>query len=237
MKVFGYCRVSSTGQIEGNGFDRQIAAIETWAKKGKHQIAAVYRESVSGTKDQDDRPAFKQMVSDILRNGVRVVVVESLDRLAREYRIQEQLLIYLASKGITLIACNTGEDITAAIMGDPMRKAMVQIQGIFAELDKSMLVKKLATAREKVKTETGKCGGRHRYDETDEGQEILAVIRKLRRKGRNKRVPSWQEVCDQLNAMGYRNKSGGEFKPASIRVMVSRSKSRAYQSKRAKAKQ
>ena len=71
--------------------------------------------------------------------------------MAREYRIQEQLLIYLVSKGIDLISANTGENVTQAIQDDPMKKAMVQIQGIFSELDKVLLVRKLRKAREKVR--------------------------------------------------------------------------------------
>jgi DNA invertase Pin-like site-specific DNA recombinase len=78
------------------------------------------------------------MVSEIMKDGVDTILVESLDRLAREYRIQEQLLIYLASKGINLISANTGENVTKAISEDPMKKALIQIQGVFAELDKSL---------------------------------------------------------------------------------------------------
>jgi hypothetical protein len=49
--------------------------------------------------------------------------VERLDRLAREYVVQEQLLIYLASKGIVLLNASSGENITEAINSDPMKKA------------------------------------------------------------------------------------------------------------------
>ena len=37
---------------------------------------------MSATKGEDDRPAFKEMVSEILRDGVRTIIVESLERLA-----------------------------------------------------------------------------------------------------------------------------------------------------------
>ena len=42
------------------------------------------------------------MLTAILSNGVRTVIVERLDRLAREYGVQEQLLVYLAAKGVAL---------------------------------------------------------------------------------------------------------------------------------------
>ena len=64
-----------------------------------------------------------------------LLLLRSLDRLAREYRIQEQLFdLSWLPKGINLISANTGENVTRAITADPMKKAMVQMQGIFAEL-------------------------------------------------------------------------------------------------------
>jgi hypothetical protein len=63
-------------------------------------IPRFYEEKgVSGTKGEEDRPAFQEMLTAILSNGVRAVIVERLDRLAREYVVQEQLLVYLAAKG------------------------------------------------------------------------------------------------------------------------------------------
>lgn len=222
--VYLYLRVSSQGQADGHGFDRQQQTIERFCNRHRHAVKGVYRESISGTKEQDDRPQFKAMVTDILKNGVDTIVVESLDRLAREYRIQEQLLIYLASKGIHLIAANTGENITEAIQSDPMKKAMIQIQGVFAELDKSLLVKKLRLAREQVRKDRGKCEGRKSYKETPDGAEVLKIVRRLRRKGKGKKVPTWNAVADHLNAEGYRNKHGREFKAGSLKVLMCRTR-------------
>ncbi len=84
---------------------------------------------------------------------------------------QEQILIYLIGHGIELIAANTGENITKAILDDPMKKAIVQMQGIFSELDKSLIVKKLRAARVKIRKEKGKCEGAKRFGENDTGEK------------------------------------------------------------------
>ena len=55
LKAFGYCRVSGAGQIDGNGFERQENAIRTFALKSKIEIVHVYREQVSGIKDEGKR--------------------------------------------------------------------------------------------------------------------------------------------------------------------------------------
>ena len=78
MKAYGYLRVSGAGQIDGNGFDRQKKAISEFAKKSQLEIVHFYQEQVSGVKGEEDREVFKQMVSEILRNGVRTIVVEQL---------------------------------------------------------------------------------------------------------------------------------------------------------------
>ena len=135
----GYCRVSSSGQQKnGTGLDRQEQIVTDYAQQHNYELALVYIEAMTGT--DAERPEFTRMLSDLLSNGCRVIIVERLDRLARDLGIQMQLVGLLCSKGITLISADTSQDITAAFSGDPMLKAMVQVQGVFAELDKSILV-------------------------------------------------------------------------------------------------
>ena len=149
------------------------------------------------------------MVAEILKNDVNTIIVERLDRLAREYRIQETLLIYMAAKNINLISADTGECVTEAIKGDPMRRAMVQMQGVFAELEKSVLIKKLRKARETKRERTGKCEGRKSYSEIAPG--IVREIRKLRRKRGSRKRTSYKTIAQLLNERGLRTVSGGEF--------------------------
>lgn len=221
IKAYAYLRVSSKGQMEGHGFDRQLEAVDAFCNKSGYKIEHVYREAVSGIRDETERSEFSAMVSEILKNGVRTVIIESLDRLAREYRIQEQLLIYLAAKGITLIAANTGEDITKAISDDPMKKALIQIQGIFAELDKSLLVRKLRKARERVKQERGKCEGRKSYLESN--PELIKLIKKLRHKPRGgKKRKTYAQVAEAVNEQGHLNDNGKPFTGDAIKMIMYR---------------
>ncbi len=223
-KAYAYLRVSGQGQIEGHGFDRQLESIKHYAKKHGFEIVRVFQEQgVSGTKGEEHRPAFKEMISEILRNSVQTIIVESLDRLAREYRIQEQLLIYLVSKDIDLISATTDENVTEAIQSDPMKKAMVQIQGIFSELDKSLLVRKLRRARERVRKDSGKCEGAKRYGEDSEEEQ--AIIRKIRAYRRNKRGNrkglTYQEIANRLNEDDIPTKRGKQWSPMQIYRILS----------------
>jgi len=206
-KAYGYIRVSDKSQVNGDGFARQKKAINDYAKKKNCKIVYIYQEEgISGTTDETQRPAFQDMISDILKNGIRTIIVERLDRLAREYRIQESLLIYLASKGIILINAGTGEDVTMAINSDPMKKALIQMQGVFSELEKSLLVKKLRVARDRKRKEKGKCEGRKSYKETN--PELLKTIKRLRRKPRNGKRLSLKKTVIALNNQKVKSQTG-----------------------------
>lgn len=220
---FAYIRVSGKGQVEGDGFRRQEETIGTFAAASGYEIRHVYREEgVSGTAGEEERPAFQEMLTDILKNGVRTVIVEGLDRLAREYRIQETLLIYLASKGVEVLVARTGENVTEAIEADPMRKALVQIQGIFSELEKNLLVKKLRVARERLRVEKGKCEGRKSYAEAAPG--TLMEIRRLRRKRKGVPPMTYREIADSLNSRGVRTMDGKEFTKEGVMMILRRAR-------------
>ena len=83
-QVFVYLRVSGKGQIDGDGFPRQIGAVREYAKSNGMKITRVFREEgVSGTVEGMDRPTWGEMISAVLTNGVRTILIESLGRLAR----------------------------------------------------------------------------------------------------------------------------------------------------------
>lgn len=210
IKCYGYLRVSGTGQILKGGFDRQEKIIKSFVRGTNYKIEDIFLEKgVSGTKRTIDRPQFEVMVAAILSNGVRTIIVERLDRLAREYRIQEEILIYLASKGIDLISADTGENVTEEINKDPMKRAIIQIQGVFAELDKSIVVKKLRIGRQRKKLKTGKCEGRKRFGEDNEAEKnIVKKIIYLRRKDRGQlKQMSFRKIANKLNDEGIETKT------------------------------
>ncbi|MES9995856.1 recombinase family protein [Desulfovibrio aminophilus] len=214
-KAYGYVRVSGKGQVEGDGFRRQEAEIQAFAQANGYEVVHVYREEgVSGVGNDANRPAFQEMMTAILRNGVRVVIVEGLDRLAREYHSQELLITYLASKGVALLVARTRENVTEGFLADAMRRAMVQMQAVFSELEKNMLVKKLRQARDMRRADTGKCEGRHAYThETlpEALREALEAIRAMRRTKPGQKRKSFAEIASVLNAQGLVTVQGKPF--------------------------
>ncbi|EDM25462.1 Resolvase-like protein [Lentisphaera araneosa HTCC2155] len=199
MHVF-YLRISTETNRDGHGFDRQLATCSKCAGKGDYQV---FKDIITGTSDHENRPAFSEMIEYCNAHSVKTIYVESLNRLARQMRVQEQTIYFLMTKGLTLVSAETGEDITEAYRSDPTRRAMAQMMGVFAEWDKSQLVAKLRKAREAKKLETGKCEGRKLYGETPEEQEVVKYARKLKRQRH-----SVQEIADMLNDEGKLTQSG-----------------------------
>ena len=219
IQVFAYLRVSSKGQVKGHGFERQEATIAEFAADNGYTVKETFRDAFTGT--EADRPEFNRMVGMILGNGVRTILVESLDRLARDVMVQSLLLAKLAQHGVTLINCVTGEDVTASMSEDPMRKALIQIQSVFSELEKSRLVGKLRKAREAKKATTGKCEGRKAFGEKEGEPEIIVLMRSLRRK-RSGRQLSFAKIAEELNRQGVPTRTGARWQTTTVQNILKR---------------
>lgn len=199
--VFGYIRVSGKSQVDGDGPERQADAIKRFCKQhGLYHTCNWEELAVSGTVDGLDRPALSRLLQaaqDQAEAGLPVhgIVVERLDRLARDLMVSEALLGELRRRNLKLFAADQGALIDLATNdGDPMRKAIRQIMGVMAELDKSMLVKKLSDARRRVKEQTGWCGGPRPFGHTPGEKGVLNYILERRKLGE-----SYRDIADALN--------------------------------------
>ena len=132
-----------------------------------------------------------------------VIVIESLDRLARDVIIQSVLIKRCIDAGVLLFAANTGENVCDAFLSDPTRKALLQIQGVFNQLEKERLVIKLRKAREAKRQKTGRCEGRKPYGEhqahTERESAVVNLVRQLRRKPIGGERLSLAAIAAELN--------------------------------------
>lgn len=202
-KAYGYIRVSGKGQVNGDGFDRQRKAIQDYAGANGFEIVHIYQEEgVSGT--LQDRPALTDMVLDLEENGrgIKTVIIERIDRLARDLMIQENILHDMNKHGVSVLSATDGD----LLEDDPTRKLVRQVLGAIAEYDKTMLVLKLKAARDRKKAKAGKCEGRKSYHETN--PELLAEIKRLRRKPRNGKRLSLKKTVESLQEQDFRSDTG-----------------------------
>jgi site-specific DNA recombinase len=218
IKAVSYLRCSGVGQIDGDTWDRQREAVTRYCAGHVTEIEREFKEeAVAGKLSEIDRPAFKAMVEMLLGNCCRLIVVERLDRLARGYTMQEHLLTYLACKGIEVISAETEENVTAALMGDPMKRAMVQMQGVFAELEKNLIVAKLKKARDRAKARTGRCEGKKPFGRDEQEAATLAKMIEHRAEGL-----TYERIAMHLNAQGLKPRHGDKWHAATVRRILVR---------------
>jgi DNA invertase Pin-like site-specific DNA recombinase len=220
MKVYVYLRVSGKGQIEGDGFDRQLLACEKHARENSFDIVEVFREKgVSGTKELDHRPALAELFVALEENGIRTVLIEKLDRLARDLMVQESIIADMQKRGYTLISAYEPD----LCSDDPSRKLMRQIFGAIAEYDRAMLVQKLRAARQRKKVRTGKGEGRHAFGEKPGEPRTLEQIAEWAATG-----ASPKQIAADLNACKYKSRSGKPWLGTTVAKIIRRMKTDGY---------
>ena len=213
-KAFAYLRVSGMAQVGGDGFHRQSEAIERYAASSGMAILETFREQgVSGAKDLENRPALQDLLVAIDSGEVRTVMIERLDRLARDLMVQETILGDLRKRGIAVISVAEPD----LCSDDPSRKLMRQIFGAIAEYDKAMIVLKLRGARQRVKARTGRCEGAKAFGSSDVHRPAVDRILSLRRAGM-----AVDTIAETLNSEGVLSKMGGRWYGSSVRNVLLR---------------
>lgn len=231
MKLIAYLRVSSETQVDGYGLDVQRTAVRGWAKAHGHKIVAEYVDAgVSGATDATDRPGL----SDALRAlqhppQADGLIVAKLDRLARALTVQEAALAIMWRAGGRVFTADAGE-VLRDDPDDPMRTALRQVVGVFAELDRRIVVKRMRDGR-KAKAETGrKATGAYAYayegtgkgrdrDATPRPAEQTAVARiaELRATGR-----SYRQIAATLDTEGLRPRRAAAWSAMAVRNIAVR---------------
>ena len=137
QKCVIYLRVSSKQQAESDrdGYPRQREALQAYAAANGLQIVAEFKDHITGATDGEEREGWADLIEFLRSDGVSVVLIEKLDRLARDLMVQETIIKQLQSEGFTLKSL-ADPDLCSA---DPTRKLLRQLLGAVAEYEKSLI--------------------------------------------------------------------------------------------------
>ena len=154
-KAIAYLRTSSAANVgaDKDSEKRQRTAIAAFAKAhGYEVVESFYDAAVSGADPVGERPGFRAMMDRIAGNGVRVIIVESPDRFARDLAVQIAGHDYLKGLGVALVPTSApdffAEDTPTAVL-------VRQVLGAIAQFEKASLVAKMKAARDRKRAETG----------------------------------------------------------------------------------
>jgi len=221
MKAFSYLRVSSRGQIDRDGFERQRDKIQIWAKSNGATIEKEFREEgISGANELEGRPAMIDLLSSIAANGVRTVIVERADRFARDLVASELLLREFSRLGVRVIEAEGNNDLSAGDDSNPTGKLIRQILAAVAEFDKTSIVLKLKAARARSRKEKGRCEGRKPFGEREGEADVLDLIRKLRRKPKGGERMSFAAIAEKMNQEEIPTRTGKPWHGEVVRRLL-----------------
>jgi DNA invertase Pin-like site-specific DNA recombinase len=110
---------------------------------------------------------------------------------------------------------------------DPMRTAMRQMMGVFAQLDRAMVVARMRAGRRAKEAKGGYAGkGSPRFGQRSEGGELVADSLEQATIARMVELDaqgmSLRQIAGALTAEGHRPKRGGVWHPTVIRRTLAR---------------
>lgn len=221
-KAVAYLRTSSAANVgaDKDSDKRQLAAIHAFAKVAGFEVVDTYYDAaVSGADPVIERPGFMEMLSRVVTNGAKTILVESPDRFARDLAVQLAGHDMLRSMGIALIPATAPDFFTE---DTPTAVLVRQVLGAIAQFEKASTVAKLAAARKRKRDRTGKCEGRKGHAELR--PDVVRLVRELRHVGAGRKpkgkVPSLRTIAAEVAARGYVNAMGKPFNAKSIASML-----------------
>jgi DNA invertase Pin-like site-specific DNA recombinase len=147
------------------------------------------------------------MLEALASNGTKTVIIERLDRLARDLMVQENIIADLRKRGFNLISVAEPD----LCSNDPSRVLMRQIFGSIAQYDRAMTVAKLRGARERMRAATGRCEGRKPFGTRPGESEVVERMKALRENGL-----AVDKVAAALNAEGAKPRAGQQWYATSV---------------------
>jgi DNA invertase Pin-like site-specific DNA recombinase len=154
-RVALYARVSTDAQTTEN----QLLQLRAVAERHGWAIVAEFVDhGASGAKGRHERPQFDALLRGVARREFDMIAAWSVDRLGRSLQDLLSFLLELQSKRVDLYLHQQALDTST-----PMGKAMFQLCGVFAELERSIIQERVRAGRERARAK-GKTLGRPRTD-------------------------------------------------------------------------
>lgn len=228
----GYLRVSTTNQAEdGQGLDIQADQIRAAVKEmGDHLIGFYVDAGVSGKASElGKRTGWWALIAHHRTVAADGVIVARLDRLAREFTLQEFLLADLQRKqNLRLSSALASErELLDHPESDIQRKLFRQIIGIIAEYERATIAQRMAHGRARSRARRGYGGGVVPYGKRVNADgdleinpyesEILGIALGLRQAN-----ASWNCIAGYLKVSGLRPRYAEAWNRANTMKVIQR---------------
>ena len=214
-----YLRTSSATNLDGDSEDRQKESIVKYAdSQGMEIVSGAYDQAVKGSDSIHEREGFAQLIQYCIDNDVSIILCENASRFARDVIVQELGYRELKKLNLQLIPVDAPDYFT----GDsPSLNMIRQILGAVSEFEKSNLVSKLRSARERAKARNGKCEGRKSLQELMGDSNYISMVKQV--KSLRKHNKTYASIAGVLATKGYvQPQTGRPFNQSQIMRLIKR---------------
>jgi DNA invertase Pin-like site-specific DNA recombinase len=149
-KVALYLRVSTKTQHTSN----QLTELKEVCDRFDYEIVDIYDETVSGTKNNEDRSEFSRLIKDVKRKRFDMVLVWSLDRLGRQTSELLKFLTIIEDYDVGLFCWKQGINTS-----DAMGRMFFQFVSVMSEYENSIRKERQLVGIERLKSQGKKYGG------------------------------------------------------------------------------
>lgn len=212
-----YFRTSSATNCgdDKDSLKRQQDAVRAYAQtKGLAIVHEYYDAAVSGADPVEARQGFSDMLSYMLGNGARIVLVENASRFARDILVQLLGHELLKKHGISLVPVDAPSHFTEET---PTGTMLRTILGAVSQFEKEALVLKLRKARDRKRRETGRCEGNPAWVKRLPAGAVVAA------KAARERGLSLRKIGAELADAGHLNEARKPYAAQSIKHMLASS--------------
>ena len=165
-----YSRVSTIDQNVAN----QVEELRIIAKrKGLTIVAELADEGISGSKGREVRTGFDNLIKGAIKKDFDTILVWSVDRLGRSLQDLVSFLNEIQSVDCDLYIHQSGIDTST-----PAGRAMFQMCGIFAELERSIIRERVIAGQKRAKAE-----GKHIGRPSNLNEGLIHSIKYMRKQG------------------------------------------------------
>ncbi len=141
LRAVGYTRVSSVMQLDGTSLEDQDQRITAYITEQGWQLQELITDPAQSGRN-GKRPGFLRLQRLVREGRVQVVVVDRIDRLARDLGVFLAFLALLRSTKVQLISLREGIDYRK-----PWGKLVLYILGALAEFYSNNLAQEIRTKR------------------------------------------------------------------------------------------
>lgn len=218
LHVAIYVRVSTEEQFqEGFSIEGQIKTLTDFCKGQGHEIIEVYKdEGISGK--SMNRPALIRLLNDASKNKFNMVMVWKISRISRKPLDFLKIIENLEVNNVSFFSFS--ENIDAST---PTGRAMLQMMGSFAELERNQIVENVKMGMTQRATEGKWNGGQVLgYDNIDKclvinekKSKIVEEIFLLREQGLG-----YKAIVNILNERRDVTKKGKEFSISGVKLIL-----------------